>query len=461
MAFPLFISVSILWGLGKLKKRTSYFLPRCFIVLYAVMFSYIAEKFYGFGYKEIFVLCCIFGAFFVINLRRNFTPINILLSLLIFVWGIFSYLGEYKELFSAFQKKEISNVYAEKYVTVHPLKNLKKRNVIIVFVESFNENYKEYRLSDGKFLSVKDEDAVRFSNFIEGYAQKWTQGALFSALTGTHIHYISDFYRFKTNYKKANENNKGKMTIDLGRKFDFNTPHIESVGKISKQAGYQNLFVQGSSITFSGTRQFLINNGFEEQNVFGGEKISFLEDHYPSYSDVFFKYFNDYTVYTIFKDKVSRLDDNKPFLAIMFTYELHHQGAADLEPDRKIRERTIIELNDFIEWFKQQDFYENTTLVVIGDHRRMGKRGGTEKKIYNAFFNLPEELTTNLNTKRTFNQIDMFPTILEIMGFELPERKAGMGVSLFSRQPTLAEKLSYAEQEKVFNGLDEFYYDLW
>ena len=201
-----------------------------------------------------------------------------------------------------------------------------------------------------------------------------------------HIHYISDYFTYAIKHKISEKTNKGKLTIDLGRKFDFDTPHINSLGKISKQDGYQNLFVQGSSTMFSGTYQFLLHNGFDEEHIFGEEHISLLNGDYVAKRDVFFKYFADNVVYTIFQDKISQMDKTLPFLAVMFTYELHHQGASDTGPDRKIRERTIIELNDFIDWFEKQDFYENTTLIVIGDHNRMGKNIIAGKKIYKCFF---------------------------------------------------------------------------
>lgn len=52
-------------------------------------------------------------------------------------------------------------------------------------------------------------------------------------------------------------------------------------------------------------------------------------------------------------------------------------------------------MNDFVEWVKQQDFYENTTIVIAGDHCSMDPNfygdlsydkhhGEVERKIYNA-----------------------------------------------------------------------------
>ena len=47
-------------------------------------------------------------------------------------------------------------------------------------------------------------------------------------------------------------------------------------------------------------------------------------------------------------------------------------------------------VNDFINWIKEQDFYENTTIVIVGDHLTMQsdfyeEKEGYKRSIYNGF----------------------------------------------------------------------------
>ena len=51
-----------------------------------------------------------------------------------------------------------------------------------------------------------------------------------------------------------------------------------------------------------------------------------------------------------------------------------------------------------------------------------------------------EELKEDLRVERKFNQVDMAPTLLEIAGVKLKKRRYGVGVSLFSKEKTIAEK---------------------
>ena len=51
-------------------------------------------------------------------------------------------------------------------------------------------------------------------------------------------------------------------------------------------------------------------------------------------------------------------------------------------------------LYQFINWIKQQDFYENTTIVIAGDHLTMDvdffenyKEREQDRRVYNAFIN--------------------------------------------------------------------------
>lgn len=118
---------------------------------------------------------------------------------------------------------------------------------------------------------------------------------------------------------------------------------------------------------------------------------------------------------------------------------------------------------DFINWIKEQDFYENTTIIISGDHYTM--QGNitdylidTKRTIYNAFINANIE---NNNTKNgLFNSFDMLPTTLASLGVKIEGDKLGLGTNLFSNEKTLLEELGIEylnnELEKKSN-----YYNLY
>ena len=366
-------------------------------------------------------------------------------------------------LFSSLSIPSFTNVqtdfYQQHYVHLGEVAQKYKRNVIMIFGESLEASYTVDK--DGQ-SRIDDADAVKFDKLTEGYAQRWTQGALFSAFTGTHIHYLSEYVLLNLDkvIRRRYRDFEG-LTLSsnaMGKSYDFKLPNIEALGDIVRRHGYQTLFVQGGGVEFSGTKKFLENHGFEAKNIYGINSFKETADFKRAKT---WWGVSDKEMLALFKQKISQLDEDKPFLAVGFTLDLHGGKNPFYENEEAVVNATINNLNEFIAWFKKQKFYDNTTLIIVGDHQRMYQGNKPGGKIYNAFFNVPEQLKQNLNAKREFNQIDMYPTLLEIMGMELPQRKAGMGTSLFADDKTLAEKYTYYEQQDVFLKNDDFYMRLW
>lgn len=423
------------------------------------------SRLFSFMETDRFIL---FGALCVIGfvlLNRNYRPVNIFWQMVYIMLVGATYANAFYNHAFSFTFHKDTDFYRNNYVDIAglPLKNEHKRNVILIFVESFNDEFKKSAEAD---IKINDENAVSFDNFIEGSMQRWTQGAMFSAFTGTHINYIADYWRYKSLSKTfvykpcddCTEYNDAYFNNAYGEEFAFRTPKLSGISKVDRRDGYQNIFVQGGDIDFAGTHNFLLANGYLEENIIGEDKLEQKFGRQNVKESNTRIGVGDEQVFATFAEKISSLDANRPFFATMFTLDFHDGYRDSLE---NLKRANIVNLNKFIDWYRQQPFYDNTTLIIVGDHNQMGKYVRTGAKIYNAFFNLPDYLPKDVNTHRTFNQIDMFPTVLEIMGYQLPNRKAGMGTSLFAKSQTLAEKYSYDEQENELTSRDMFYYSLW
>ncbi len=458
---PLVISFFCIYLLKKAYNGENLFCNPFLLLFVFLGLFFISYKIHGMdgNIRFIYVLYVLY----FVNLWRNYSRLNIFISLILcvpLVFVVVKNLGCEHLILSCFEYEE-TVFYEKKYEYVGDVKfnKDKKRNVILIFAESF-ENRLSRVLVDDKIYKVFDDDAIKFRDLTEGYSQRWTQGSIFSAFTGAHIHYLSDFYRYKLgNIRPYYEEDEFLIVANkAGEFFNFDTPNIRYLGDITKENGYINIFAKAGKTEFSGTDKLLSAHGFDKENIYDFEYFKkFINPKLLG------KWWGapDVVVFETFKEKLKKLDKNKPFFGVLLTVELH-AGDNPFYPDVASQSlATITNLNNFIEWFKQQDFYKDTTLIIVGDHKRMGKFVKPGGDIYNAFFNLPEELKTNLNTNRVFNQIDLFPTILEIMGAEFGKNKAGLGVSLFAGEKTLAEEYSYDQQEKVFSKIDRFYQRLW
>ena len=168
----------------------------------------------------------------------------------------------------------------------------------------------------------------------------------------------------------------------------------------------------------------------------------------------------DKYLYEYAKSLITRLSKkDRPFAVSMLTVDTHHVDGykCDLcvwehnEQYKNVISCASRQLYAFVEWIKAQDFYENTSIVIVGDHPSMDSGffernvdDSYQRTVYNCFIN---SLATPINTKnRTFGAIDLFPTTLAAIGCEIEGERLGLGTNMFSDKPTLAEEM----------GLDEF-----
>ena len=144
--------------------------------------------------------------------------------------------------------------------------------------------------------------------------------------------------------------------------------------------------------------------------------------------------------------------DDKPFAVTMFTMDTHATYGYECpicEHKYKSKTGNVLscaqdQVTEFIRWCKLQPWYDNTTIVVIGDHPRMDSQliGGLDphdRRVYNCIINSAKQ-PAGETKNRTFTTLDLFPTIISAMGYDIPGNMLGLGTDMLSGQPTLAEK---------------------
>lgn len=124
---------------------------------------------------------------------------------------------------------------------------------------------------------------------------------------------------------------------------------------------------------------------------------------------------------------------------------------------------TSRQVAEFVEWLKQQDFYQNTTIVISGDHLSMDENYFTKnqldmmnRRVYNAIIN-PAGLVPVQTQNRMFSSVDMFPTTLAAMGVTIEGDRLGLGTNLFSDKPTLPELYGYDLLHQELSKTSDFY----
>jgi phosphoglycerol transferase len=158
------------------------------------------------------------------------------------------------------------------------------------------------------------------------------------------------------------------------------------------------------------------------------------------------------------KQEISALADQEaPFAFTMLTVDTHHVGgyqcalcqeSASGETYDQSISCSSRQVADFVQWIQMQDFYEDTTIIIVGDHESMDNgyfermvEDDYQRLLYNCFIN-PAANTTNV-TNRQWAAIDLFPTTLAALGFSIEGDRLGLGTNLFSGKKTLAERWGY------------------
>lgn len=339
-----------------------------------------------------------------------------------------------------------STIYEDYYVRATNTKITfpeKKQNLIYIFVESL-ENSILSSESGGNAsesyipnLEKIANENISFSNndklggLYTPYGTTWTAGALIGHTSGTPLKISID----------------GNSYSNLNGSF----PGIINLGDILKDNGYKNYLMLGSEAEFGGRKDYFTYHGeytiFDYKYAIDNKLIP--KDYYTWWG------YEDSKLYQFAKDKLLEISkNNEPFNFTMLTADSHFpDGYVDEKCDMKFDNHYANSFNctdkllfEFITWITEQEFYKNTTVIIVGDHLSMQTNflktsNDFERMIYNVVMNSRVSGENIKNRKAT--TFDMFPTTLASLGCEIEGNKLAFGTNLYSKEPTLTEKIGY------------------
>ena len=123
-------------------------------------------------------------------------------------------------------------------------------------------------------------------------------------------------------------------------------------------------------------------------------------------------------------------------------------------------------VDEFIRWVQKQDFYQNTTIVITGDHPTMDNDFCAdvpeeyERKTYLCIIH-PVNSPKDATKRRYFSTIDLLPTTLSAMGVRIEGGRLGLGTDLFSDQKTLLEKYGREKVEAELSARSKLMEDMF
>jgi phosphoglycerol transferase len=259
--------------------------------------------------------------------------------------------------------------------------------------------------------------------------------------------------------------------------YDNFLPGVTTLGDILEENGYKNYLMIGSSASFGGRDMYFKTHGNYEILDYNR---AIIDNNIDSSYYVWWGY-EDKKLFEFSKKYLTEISSNdEPFNFTMLTVDTHFKDGYLDETcsndvfDDKYANVYYCNSNmvyEFISWIQQQDFYENTTIILSGDHYTMQsietQLDKSQRTTYNVFINSRVDPINSKN--RDFNTLDMFPTTLASLGVNIKGNKLGLGTNLFSNEKTLTEKLGYeyindetSKKSLYYNNhfLKEDYYEM-
>jgi phosphoglycerol transferase len=190
---------------------------------------------------------------------------------------------------------------------------------------------------------------------------------------------------------------------------------------------------------------------------------------------------------------ISDIAKEEPFFITFLTADTHPTGGYLDEEAEKIfdsKYKNVLrdasrQLSAFIAWLQEQDFYENTTIVILGDHlcqdslffpeefriQRLEAKYETayfrdnEGGVYNRYplnIFINSSLDPSAAKGRSFSHFDMLPLLIESLGGVYNTEGLGLGRSLHSAGgETPVEKYGAAALNEQLRRKSELYNALW
>ena len=335
----------------------------------------------------------------------------------------------------------------------------KKRNLVYIYLESMETTYAD-KDSGGTFSYNTIPELTRIAQDNEDFSgdQNTLNGGI--VLPGTAFTTGAIFAQSAALPLKVSI---GANFMDTQNAF---FPQVTALGDILQNEGYRQVYLLGSDATFGGRRLYFHDHGdFEIRDYLYAKEQGWIDPDY----EVFWGY-EDEKLFSFAKETLTELAaGSEPFHLTMLTVDTHYEDGYvcrlcgnEFGEDQyaNVMACSSRQTAAFLEWMQKQDFYENTTVVICGDHTTMDtdfcKDVGNDyqRRIFTAVINAAAD-PAQPEKERVYSSMDLFPTTLAAMGVKIGGERLALGTNLFSVEETLLERYGTEHVKKELSRQSE------
>lgn len=348
-----------------------------------------------------------------------------------------------------------------------------KRNLIYIFAESMESTYMSKELGGAMddnllpHLSALAQENISFSNTnllggaLSVPGTNFTVAGMAAQTSGTPIK-----ASVEKNQSRTDEGNDGNA---YGQGVNDFLPGAYALGEILNEHGYRQELLIGSQASFGGRDKYFKQHG---DYTISDYQTALDEGWIPEGYKIWWGYEDE----KLFQFAKSRLDElassGEPFNLTLLTADTHFEDGLMTENTPVIFDdqySNVIHWSDqmiyeFIEYVKTQPYYENTTIIICGDHLSMDQDffenipEDYDRTVFNVIINSP--ISPQRTDSRLFSTLDFYPTTLAALGANIEGERLGLGTNLFSDKQTLMEELGYETLYEELQKKSEYYTDV-
>ena len=247
-------------------------------------------------------------------------------------------------------------------------------------------------------------------------------------------------------------------------------PGAYTLGEVLEDNGYSNYLFIGSDANFGGRKDYFTYHGnYKIYDLIYARQHGWVDEDYYVWWGL-----EDSKLFDHAKEELKKIaSKDEPFNFTMLTTGTHFTDGFVEDECKKPFDTKYLNayhcsdelIGNFINWLKKQDFYDNTTIVITGDHLTMqanitdmfeiNNPSNYERTVYNTIIN--SKAKTENTKNREFTTFDFYPTVLASLGFQIQGDRLGLGTNLFSNMPTITEEIGMKKLDKELKQKSNYY----
>jgi phosphoglycerol transferase len=297
------------------------------------------------------------------------------------------------------------------------------KNLILIYGESIEATYGDASVFGSDLLApLRDLGGVSFANYQPAPGATWTIAAMVGTQCGVPL----------SVYSEAEMKRKEGARVFL--------PRAVCLGDLLRDRGYRNVFLGGAPLSFAGKDAFLRDHGYDA--AYGSVEWA-REGVKPTELNEWGLY--DGALFARARTQLKALHDaGRPFNLTLLTINTHNphgflsprcraEGARDFGG---IVTCSMAQVASFVAYAREQGYLENTVVAIMGDHLAVPNPvyddllRAPHRSIYNRFIATPDVVPA----RQDLVTFDMYPTLLDALGWRVPGGRIGLGYSAIAPQ---------------------------